>query len=422
MNPKKLNGKLNILMIFYNLFISIISLSLRLLSLFNTKAKQGIQGRKESLNIIKEKIKDKRVIWMHSASLGEYEQGLPVLEKLKQKYPEYKILVSFFSPSGYENVIKKKTIADAICYLPFDDKKNIQKFVSQFKTEIFFTVKYDFWYNLLAELKKQGAKTYVVSALFYEKQIFFKPFGSWFVKQLKENIDWFFHQTEHSEKLAKSIGLTQSSTSGDTRFDRVKQNRKRENFIPFIEDFKKEKILITFGSSWEAEERISKKLSTKLPNVKIIIAPHDLKRVYHLKKDLPNAILYSELKENNTLNSILLSNQVLIIDSIGLLSKIYSYTDIAVVGGGFHSAGLHNILEAATFGKPVIFGNHYKKNPEADSLISHNGGKAFSTEKEATDFISNLIESEALRKEMSKNSEEFIQKQPNASDIILKTI
>lgn len=395
---------------------------MKFLSLFNTKARQGIQGRKESLNIVKEKLKNERVIWMHSASLGEYEQGLPVLEKLKQKYPEHKILVSFFSPSGYENVIKKKTIADAICYLPFDDKKNIQKFVSQFKTEIFFTVKYDFWYNHLAELKRQGAKTYVVSALFYEKQIFFKPFGSWFVKQLKENIDWFFHQTEHSERLAKSIGLAQSSISGDTRFDRVKQNRERDNFIPFISEFKENRLLITFGSSWESEEIIAKKLSTKLPNVKIIIAPHDLKRVYHLKKDLPNAILYSELKENNTLNSILLSNQILIIDSIGLLSKIYSYTDIAVVGGGFHSAGLHNILEAATFGKPVIFGNHYKKNPEADSLILHNGGKAFSTEKEATDFISNLIESETIRKEMSKNSEQFIQKQPNASDIILKTI
>ena len=402
----------------YNISIFHLELAFKVLSWFNDKIKRGLEGRKQSLEIVKSKIsKDDKVIWMHAASLGEYEQGLPVLEKLKEKYPNHKVLVTFFSPSGYENVVKKNK-EDVLCYLPFDKKSTISEFVKAVHPEIFFTVKYDFWYHLLDELKKQNAKVFVISALFYENQVYFKPQGKWFVRELKKNVDWIFHQTEKSLSLALKVGLSKGSVSGDTRFDRVKQIKNRDNLVEYISEFKGNNQLIVFGSSWEAEERIAKILSEKLKNFKIIIAPHDLKRVEHLKQIFPKAILYSELKSIYQLPN----TNILIIDSIGLLSKLYSYADIAIVGGGFHDKGLHNILEAATFGIPVIFGNQYKKNPEADELIAQNGGKSFAKEELASDFVLELTQNSNLLKEMSQNAEDFVHNQPNSSEIILKKI
>ncbi|WP_317127359.1 3-deoxy-D-manno-octulosonic acid transferase [Chryseobacterium sp. CH21] len=365
--------------------------------------------------------KTDKVIWMHAASLGEYEQGLPVLEKLKENFPQHKILVTFFSPSGYENVIKKKHIADVICYLPFDKKSTVKEFTAQFKAELFFTVKYDYWYNLLAELKNKGTKIYVISALFYERQSFFTSYGKWFVKQLQKNVDWFFHQTQFSLALAKSIGLIKSSVTGDTRFDRVKQLRKRDNHVDFIADFIGENKAVVFGSSWQSEEKIAEVVSRKNNTMKLIIAPHDLKRVEHLKNIFPDALLYSEIQSTPlpTFNS-----QILIIDSIGLLSKLYSYADVAVVGGGFHDAGLHNILEAATFGVPVVFGNHYKKNPEADDLIAANGGKSFPDEYTASEFVLFLLNEENREEleEMSQNAGKFVEEKPDSTKMILQKI
>lgn len=403
-------------MLIYNLFISLMALGLKIFSWFNEKAKKGVQGRQQSFAKI-QGLKGGKVIWMHAASLGEYEQGLPVLQELKNQYPKHKILVSFFSPSGYENVVKKQHIADVVCYLPFDFQSDIQKFIQDFKTEFFFTVKYDYWYHLLAELKKQGAKIFVVSALFYEKQVFFRPYGKWFVKQLKANIDCFFHQNLRSQNLAKSIGLEQSVVSGDTRFDRVKYIRERDNFVPQIQEFKGNQPLVVFGSSWESEEKIAQIIAEKSPKTKIIIAPHDIRRETIRSKSL---IKYSNL---STISQQLLANsQILHIDSIGLLSKLYSYADIAVVGGGFHSSGLHNILEAATFGKPVLFGNQYQKNPEANALIAQNGGKSFATEEDTADFILMLLHNPELLSQMSQNAENFIHSQPNATEIIMNKI
>ena len=407
--------------ILYTIFVNLLIFGMKVLSLFNDKTKKGVEGRKQSLDIVKSAFSaSDKVLWMHAASLGEYEQGLPVLGKLKKNFPNHKILITFFSPSGYENVVKKKHIADAVCYLPFDKESTVKEFVSQFDCELFFTVKYDYWYNLLAELKRKNVKTFVISALFYERQSFFTTYGKWFVKQLKQNITWFFHQTQHSYVLAKNIGLLKSSVTGDTRFDRVKQLRLRDNHVDFVEEFISDKKTIVFGSSWQAEEKIAKMISEKNKNLKIIIAPHDLKRVENLKQIFPSAILYSELKSSPTLQSS--DSQTLIIDSIGLLSKLYSYADVAIVGGGFHEAGLHNILEAATFGVPVIFGNHYKKNPEADNLILAKGGKSFEDEKSAAYFVLDLFKNEKMLLEMSENAEQFVAKQPNSSELILQKI
>lgn len=402
----------------YNISIFHLELAFKVLSWFNDKIKRGLEGRKQSLEIVKSNIsKDDKVLWMHAASLGEYEQGLPVLEKLKEKYPNHKVLVTFFSPSGYENVLKKNK-EDILCYLPFDKKSTISEFVKAVHPEIFFTVKYDFWYHLLDELKKTNAKVFVISALFYENQVYFKPQGKWFVNELKKNVDWIFHQTEKSLSLAQKVGLTKGSVSGDTRFDRVKQIKNRDNFVEFISEFKADKKLLVFGSSWEAEEKMAQILSQKLENFKILIAPHDLKRVQNLKQIFPNAIFYSELKSNYQLPN----TNILIIDSIGLLSKLYSYADIAIVGGGFHDKGLHNILEAATFGVPVVFGNQYKKNPEADALITQNGGKSFDNEELAAEFVFELSKNSNLLQEMSENAGSFVHSQPNSSEIILEKI
>ncbi|AZB18582.1 3-deoxy-D-manno-octulosonic acid transferase [Chryseobacterium indologenes] len=406
----------------YNLFVTLLIFGMKVFSLFNDKTKKGVEGRKRSLEKVKAVFTQKdRVIWMHAASLGEYEQGLPVLERLKDHFPEHKILVTFFSPSGYENVVKKKHIADVICYLPFDKKSIINEFITQFNTELFFTVKYDYWYNLLAALKNRNTKIYVISALFYERQSFFTSYGKWFVKQLKKNVDWFFHQTQFSIALAKSIGLLQSSVTGDTRFDRVKQLRERDNHVDHITDFIGNDKAIVFGSSWQAEEKIAEMISRKNRTVKMIIAPHDLKRVEHLKSIFPDAVLYSQISQSQHLDFV---SQVLIIDSIGLLSKLYSYADVAVVGGGFHDAGLHNILEAATFGIPVIFGNHYKKNPEADDLIAAEGGKSFKDEYGASEFVLFLTneDNQEELKTMSQNARRFISDKPDSTAMIIEKI
>ncbi|MCY1663534.1 3-deoxy-D-manno-octulosonic acid transferase [Chryseobacterium sp. SL1] len=405
---------------FYNIFIHLLIFGMKVFSLFNDKTKKGVEGRKESLEKVKSGFKKSdKVIWMHASSLGEYEQGLPVLEQLKERFTDHKILVTFFSPSGYENVVKKKNIADdMICYLPFDKKSAVKEFTDQFDVQLFFTVKYDYWYHLLDELKNKGAKTYVISALFYDRQSFFTSYGKWFVKQLQKNIDWFFHQTQMSFALAKSIGLTKSSVTGDTRFDRVKQLRHRDNQVDWIKDFIGEDKTVVFGSSWQAEEKIALEVSQGSPYAKLIIAPHDLKRVSYLKQLFPEAILYSEIK--NSVEDF--NSNILIIDSIGLLSKLYSYADVAVVGGGFHDAGLHNILEAATFGVPVIFGNQYRKNPEADGLISEDGGRSFENAGLAADFVLFLINNEDSLQAMSENAEKFVSEKPNSTELILQKI
>ena len=405
-------------MFFYNLFIRLLISGMRVGAVFNYKLKKGLAGRRQSCDLVKAKFSTKdNIIWMHAASLGEYEQGLPVLEKLKDHYTTHKILVTFFSPSGYDNVIKKNTIADVVCYLPFDTEKWVKEFTSNFRTDIFFTVKYDYWYHLLKDLKSQGTKIYVVSALFYETQVFFKAYGRWFVKQLKKNVDFFFHQTKHSTALAKGIGLKNSMTTGDTRYDRVRKLRARDNSVDFIDEFKHDCKAIIFGSSWEAEERLAEMIAAKNRDVKIIIAPHDLKRVEHLKTIFPAAILYSQITDKQSLKY--LNVKVLIIDCIGLLSKLYSYADLAVVGGGFHSKGLHNILEAATIGIPVFFGNQYTKNPEADELIARNGGKSFEDEFFAAPYLLALLNNDSSLKKMGDNAMNFIESQPIASQIIV---
>ncbi|NAW51270.1 3-deoxy-D-manno-octulosonic acid transferase [Elizabethkingia argentiflava] len=392
---------------------------MKILSHFNEKMRKGVEGRKEALSRVQQNFSTKdKVIWMHAASLGEYEQGLPVLEKLKIQRPDCKILITFFSPSGYEHVVKRKHIADVICYLPFDQKGAIRDFVNSFQPVVFFTVKYDFWYRLLETLKRKKIPVYVVSALFYQRQIFFSAKGKFFVNQLKKNIDLFFHQTTDSLKKAQSIGLYNSLYTGDTRFERVKSNVQNFSKIPWIQDFVCGKPVVVVGSSWETEETLVEKLLTACTSVKVILAPHDIKRAPHIQKHFQDkALRYSQLEEYWT---SVQDYPILIIDNIGMLSRLYYYADIAVVGGGFHSAGLHNILEAAGFAIPVVFGNHYRKNPEADALIRAAAAKSFADAEQAALFIQRLLEDGGLRKKMALQAKVFIEEQPKATVAILR--
>lgn len=272
----------------YSIFIGLMKAGFFLGQFFNEKISLGYHGRKQSLKTVRKAFApDDKVIWMHAASLGEYEQGLPVLEELKKSYPWHKILVTFFSPSGYENVVKKSHPANVIAYLPYDTGKEIQEFVSTFQPEIFFTVKYDYWYNLLSILKEKNTKIFSVSANFYPEQIFFKPYGRWFSKRLSSEVDYFFHQTETSLQLAKSVGITNGMVSGDTRFDRVRQFLTRDNEVVGIKAFKGENLLVVFGSAWEGEIEVAMELAKTEPSTKIIIAPHDLNLIPSLKGNPP---------------------------------------------------------------------------------------------------------------------------------------
>lgn len=404
----------------YAIFIQLLKWGFLVGSLFNRKIAQGNKGRSEAFERLRKSIgKNDKVIWMHAASLGEYEQGLPVLELLKENYPNDKILITFFSPSGFENVLKKNRIADVICYLPFDSKKDLAPFLDSMKIRLFYSVKYEYWYVLFEMLHKREVPVFIVSSLFYSEQIFFKNIGKWFAKRLAITVNWFFHQTSESFELAKSIGLSNGSVSGDTRVDRVRLLSQTPVDIPIVAEFKSDSPLLVIGSSWAAEEEIAENLIKNDLDLKIVIAPHDLGRVAQLKTRLQNAVLYSEIENQNEVPR---QGRVLIIDSIGLLAHAYRYADLAVVGGGFHSKGLHNVLEAATYGVGVVIGNHFKKNPEAVNLIALKAIRDFSTPSEAAEFIANAFKDKSILEGMSKASASYFSSTQGAGKTVAEKI
>lgn len=379
-----------------------------------------VDGRKEVFSILESKIKpNDKTIWFHAASLGEYEQGLPVIEKIKIQYPNHKIMVTFFSPSGYE-VRKNNTVADVTVYLPLDTKSNAQKLIKAINPELVFFIKYEYWPNYLNELKKQNIKTCLISGIFREKQAFFKWYGGFYRNALK-SFDYFFVQNESSKKLLQSIGFNNVKISGDTRFDRVVSILERDNSLDFIEQFKDKKTTIIIGSSWpKDEELLTNYINNSSDDIKFIIAPHNIKseQIANLKSQITKStILFSE-KENQDLKRI----QVFIIDTIGILTKIYSYADIAYVGGGFGNPGVHNILEPATFGIPIIIGPNYSHFAEAIALVHQEGCVSISNQKEMNEAFHNLIFNEDVRHEKGHVCSTFVQMNKGATTIILNHI
>jgi 3-deoxy-D-manno-octulosonic-acid transferase len=404
----------------YTLIVSISSFLLKIIALFSPKIKLFVDGRKIVFSTLNEKIKpNDQTIWFHAASLGEYEQGLPVIEKIKKKYPSHKIVISFFSPSGYE-VRKNNTIADATVYLPLDTKKNAQEFLKLVHPDFVFFIKYEYWLNYLNELQAQKIPTYLISGIFRENQLFFKWYGVFYRKAL-ETFTHFFVQNEDSKRLLAQLGKNNVTISGDTRFDRVSAILEKDNNLSFISQFKNNHTTIVAGSSWPKDEDLLVDfINNNTDAIKFIIAPHNIKtpQIQQLKESIRKKVLLFSEKENKNLADY----DVFIIDTIGILTKIYSYAEIAYVGGGFGNPGVHNILEPATFGIPIIIGPNYSHFAEATDLVTLGGCLTISNKENLNTAFTNLIQNEEIRNEKGQICSRFVQKNKGATITIMKNI
>ena len=402
----------------YNQIVFIAGFLLKIVALFSPKMALFVKGRKDVFKTLEAKIQaNDKSIWFHAASLGEYEQGLPVIEKIKEKYPSHKIIVTFFSPSGYE-VRKNNTVANCTVYLPLDTQKNAKQFIELTNPELVFFIKYEYWPNYLNELKKRNIKTYLISGILRENQAFFKWYGGFYRKALNA-FDFFFVQNESSKQLLQSLGHQNVLVSGDTRFDRVSTILEKNNTLNFIAEFKDNKITVVVGSSWPKDEEIIAQYINEYSNenVKFIIAPHNIKaeQIAKLKALItkPTA-LFSE-KENQSLSD----QHVFIIDTIGILTKIYSYADIAYVGGGFGNPGIHNILEPATFGIPIVIGPNYSHFAEATALVKLEGCVSIANNKDLLETFDDLIYKPDIRFQKGAICRQFVQQNKGATAIIL---
>jgi 3-deoxy-D-manno-octulosonic-acid transferase len=349
----------------YNIGIKLYGHAIRLAALKNQKAKLWIEGRKNTFDYLETNLKNEsNIIWIHSPSLGEFEQARPLIESLKRDYTDYKILVTFYSPSGYE-VRKDYPLADFICYLPLDTQQNASRFVELVQPRFTFFVKYDFWANYLNELQKGNYKHYVISAIFRNNQFFFKKKGKWMLNILR-GIDHFFVQNEDSKYMLLTRNITQISNVGDTRFDRVLDITKNRKQLPILDNFKGNTPLFIAGSTWpKGEEMMIEFIKHYGKRFKYVIASHEINesQISNIEKQIELQVLrYSKANAQNASSA-----HVLIIDNIGLLSSLYAYADIAYIGGGF-GKGIHNTLEAATFGMPIFIGPKNEKFQEAQDL------------------------------------------------------
>jgi 3-deoxy-D-manno-octulosonic-acid transferase len=404
----------------YNFILLFASQFLELLAFFNPKIKLFVSGRKSVFETLKNNIQEfDKTIWFHAASLGEYEQGLPVIEKVKQKYPNHKIIITFFSPSGYE-IRKNNTVGDVTVYLPLDTISNAKQFLKVVHPEMVFFIKYEFWPNYLKELRNQNIKTYLISGVFRKNQAFFKWYGGFYRKALK-TFTYFFVQNETSKKLLQSIGFENVKISGDTRFDRVATILEKDNTLDFIEQFKNNQTTIVIGSSWpKDEELLVNFINQAADNVKFIIAPHNIiaEQITNIKSQITkSSVLFSE-KSNIDLSSF----NVFIIDTIGILTKIYSYADIAYVGGGFGNPGVHNVLEPATFGIPIVMGPNYSHFEEATALVGLGGCISIKGTNSLTETFNLLLQNEEERVEKGHICSTFVQMNKGATSHILSNI
>jgi 3-deoxy-D-manno-octulosonic-acid transferase len=404
----------------YSSIVSIVASLLEIIALFVPKIKLFVAGRKVVFPLLETKISpDDKTVWFHAASLGEYEQGIPVIEKIKEHYPNHKIIVSFFSPSGYE-VRKNNSLADVTVYLPLDTLNNVSRFIELVHPEMVFFVKYEFWPNYLNELKRLAIPTYLISGIFRENQVFFKWYGGFYRKAL-ETFTHFFVQNEKSKQLLQQIGYTNCIVSGDTRFDRVVTIVERDNTLDWMSEFKNKKTTVVIGSSWPKDEELLLQFINKSnSDCKFIFAPHNIKpeQIQEIKNNCSKkTILFSE-KENQNLADF----DVCIVDTVGLLTKIYSYADIAYVGGGFGNPGIHNILEPATFGIPIVIGPNYSHFAEAIQLVGLGGCISVNNSEQLEAILNELILDNEVRKSNGSISATFVQNNKGAVATIMKNI
>lgn len=403
----------------YTLSIHFYAFIIRLASFFNPKAHLWISGRKDIFKRMKKALGDnkKPVIWVHAASLGEFEQGRPIIEALKKEHPEYAILLTFFSPSGYE-VRKDYELADYVFYLPMDSPKNAKRFLEIAPIKLAIFIKYEYWYNYLHAIRRKEIPILFVSAIFRAKQPFFQVYGTWFLKHLKQ-IDWFFVQSQASLALLEANGIFNASLSGDTRFDRVAAIATQAQANAMVEMFKGDSKLLLLGSSWPQDEALIYPLLQKHPDLKIIFAPHliDDSHIAEIeKKSLGKAILYSNARLENCSEK-----QVLIINNFGLLSSLYRYADFTFIGGGF-GAGIHNTLEAATFGMPIFIGPNYEKFQEAKDLVDLGAIEVINEYSALEKSLNNLIAKPEQSIEIGKKASEYVKSKIGATEHIIETL
>jgi len=436
--------------IIYDLIIHLYGDVISIAALFNPKARKWVAGRKgifkalrsqfavrssqsaptPSLPQLGEGVREGALIWFHCASLGEFEQGRPVIEAFRKEHPDWKILLTFFSPSGYE-IRKNYDGADYIFYLPLDSPRNAKKFIRLIRPSMVVFVKYEFWFRYLDFLYKEKIPVYVISAIFRPNQHFFKWYGGWARKQLRK-VTRFFVQDNQSAELLRSFGIDQVTVSGDTRFDRVASIAAKSRSFPLVEKFAGDQPVFLAGSTWPADEQlITGLIETFGDRMKFIIAPHEVGEVrisgllalvnsrqltVDSRQSELRAIIFSRLTEENVETA-----QVLVIDGIGYLSHLYQYATIAYIGGGF-GAGIHNILEAAAFGKPVIFGPRYDKFREAVELIEAGGAFSIDNFEQLNNRTIELLEDDRLRHKSSDICSIYIRDKKGATEIILSAL
>lgn len=402
------------MLLLYNFGIRVYYILAWIVAFFNKKARLWINGRKKIKYTNYE-----RSIWFHFASLGEFEQGRPVLEALKDQYPGHPVVITFFSPSGYE-VRKNTPLADAVYYLPLDTAANAHNFIDAINPQLAVFTKYEYWYHFFTELDRREIPLYIVSGIFRPGQVFFKWHGGLHRRMLKA-VNYFFVQDERSVELLTSININNATISGDTRFDRVWANALQPREVSLVAAFKNGHNLFIAGSTWPADEQLLAALVKQHPDWKFIFAPHEIgsDKIAGLMKLLPpeKTVRYSHL-ESHISN---LTSQILIIDNIGMLSALYQYADIAYIGGGF-GAGIHNTLEAAAFGMPVIFGPNYQRFKEACDLIATGAGFTISNQDELKQVVVQLISDPELLADASQKAKTYVQQNVGATAKIVNYI
>jgi 3-deoxy-D-manno-octulosonic-acid transferase len=404
----------------YNFAIQLYFLAIWFASFFNKKAKLWINGRKERAFI-----RFTGSVWFHFASLGEFEQGRPVLEKMRALYPENKIVITFFSPSGYE-VRKNTPLADAVYYLPLDTAANAREFMDTINPKMAIFTKYEYWYHFFKEASKRGIPLYIISGIFRPGQVFFKWYGG-LHRKILSFVSWFFVQDENSAQLLRGIGINKVTVSGDTRFDRVWENAQQPRAMPGLAEFKNSQKIFIAGSTWPEDEKLVASLINEYPDWKFIIAPHEVtgEKIERLMSLSPpgSTIKYSQLTAHpdSYQNAPHNGNQTLVIDNIGMLSSLYQYGDIAYIGGGF-GVGIHNTLEAAAFGLPVIFGPNYAKFIEANELIALKAGFSIKDEAGLKAVTNDLIVDVPFYTLTAKKIKAYVEEKIGATNAIVKHI
>ena len=400
----------------YNIAIYFYLLGVAIASLFNEKVRKMWRGERAAFDVLKQKVDpEAKYVWFHAASLGEFEQGRPIMERLRSEHPEYKILLTFFSPSGYE-VRKNYEGADIICYLPLDTPINAIRFLRLVRPVMAYFIKYEFWYNYLHILKYRHVPAYSVSSIFRPEQIFFKWYAKKYAGVLR-CITHFFVQNEQSRELLAKIGITEVTISGDTRFDRVLQIKEQSKHLPLVEAFKQDHKVFVAGSSWPPDEEIFIRFFNEHPEWKLIIAPHVIGND-HLQQILsrPNrkTVRYTEATPETAAEA-----QCMIIDCFGLLSSIYHYGEVAYVGGG-GGVGIQNVLEAAVWNVPVFFGPNNKRFQEAQQLLASGGGIEITNYSSFATAMQRFMDDDKWLEQCGSKAGDYVKSMAGATDIVLR--